>query len=69
MKKEVKQVLKIAEEHGFTCIGLGGKSHWTLEHKSGARITLPSSPSRGRWRQNALADIKRIHRNSPKDKP
>ena len=69
MKKEVKQVLAIAEDHGFTCLGINGSSHWTLQHSSGAKITLPCSPRRGRWRQNALADIKRIHRNNPtKDK-
>lgn len=70
VKKEVKQVLQIAEAHGFTCVGLSGKSHWILRHHSGVKITMPSSPSRGRWRQNALADIKRIHRNSStKDRP
>lgn len=68
MKKEVKQVVEIAEGHGFTCLGLNGSDHWTLRHTSGRKITLPSSPSRGRWRQNALAQIKRIHRNA-KDKP
>jgi phosphoheptose isomerase len=67
MRKEVKQVVQIAEKHGLTCIGLNGKSHWTLQHHSGVKITVPSSPSRGRWRQNALADIKRIYRNNQKE--
>lgn len=70
MRKEVKQVVQIAETLGFTCVGLNGSTHWTLRHKSGAKVTVPCSPKRGRWRQNALADIKRIHRNSsPKDTP
>lgn len=70
MKKEVKQVVQIAETFGFTCVGLNGGTHWTLLHTSGVKTTVPCSPKRGRWRQNALADIKRIHRNSsPKDKP
>lgn len=68
MKKEVKDVLRIAEQHGFTCIGRSGKDHWTLQHSSGAKMTLPSSPSHGRWKQNSVAHIKRIHRNS-KDRP
>lgn len=68
MNKEVKQVIEIAEQFGFKCLGLNGKSHWTLQHHSGVKTTVPSSPRRGRWRQNALADIKRIHRNNPKDK-
>ena len=64
MRKEVKQVVQIAETLGFTCVGLNGSTHWVLRHKSGAKTTVPCSPKRGRWRQNALADIKRIHRNS-----
>lgn len=68
MRKEVKQVLQIAEKHGFSCTGLSGSSHWVLQHRSGVKMSLPCSPSHGRWRQNALADIRRIHRNA-KDKP
>ena len=68
MRKEVKQVIELAEDYGFTCIGIAGSGHWTLQHTSGAKVTVPGSPKRGRWRQNALADIKRVHRNNPKGK-
>jgi predicted RNA binding protein YcfA (HicA-like mRNA interferase family) len=62
MKKEVKDLVRIAADYGFVCVGLNGSSHWTLRHKSGVSVTVPCSPSRGRWRQNALAQIRRIHR-------
>lgn len=67
MKKEIKDVIQFAEDHGFTVLGLTGGSHWRIRHASGAHLTLPSSPSRGRWKQNAMADIRRIHRTTQKD--
>ena len=72
MKKDVRDFIKQAEDYGFVCIGLNGKDHWTLRHKSGVKITVACSPRRGRWRQNALAQVRRIHRqhkNSPKETP
>lgn len=69
MRKDVREVLRYAEDRGFVCVGLNSKSHWKLRHSSGAHMTLPSSPGRrGRWEKNAKADINRIHRNSQEKK-
>jgi predicted RNA binding protein YcfA (HicA-like mRNA interferase family) len=62
VRKEVKDFVRTAEDYGFVCVGLNGSSHWTLRHKSGVKVTVACSPSKGRWQQNALAQIRRIHR-------
>lgn len=61
--KEVRELVKHAEENGFTCIGIGGSGHWKLRHTSGRMLVVPATPHGGRrWRQNAEAMIKRINK-------
>lgn len=63
MKKEVREVLRYAEDRGFVCVGQDGSNHWRLRHPSGAHVTLPSSPGKHRrWDKNAKAKINRIHK-------
>ena len=65
MRKEVKQIIELAEDHGFTHEGLTGSGHQRLRHKSGQIIILGSSPNGGkRWRQNTLSRIHRIDKES-----
>lgn len=69
MNKEVKQVIQVAEAHGFTYEGLTGSGHRRLRHTGGQMLIIPSSPNGGtRWRQNTLSLIHRIHK-AQKDKP
>lgn len=59
-RKDVGELIKFAGEHGFTEHGMNGRGHWKLRHTSGATLVVPATPSRGRWRKNAEADIRRI---------
>ena len=68
MKKDVKQLIKYAEDFGFHWEGYTGTGHIRLRHKHGKTVTMASSPNGGnRWRKNALAIIHRIDADS-KDK-
>lgn len=62
MKKEVKDVIQTALESGFSMTRFTGTGHYKLTHNNGGTIIVPSSPSKGRWKQNALAEIRRINR-------
>jgi len=62
-RKDVGELIRFAVEHGFTEDGMNGRGHWRLRHTSGATLVVPGTPSRGRWRQNAEADIRRIEEN------
>lgn len=61
MKKEVRQVVKYAEDYGFRWEGYTGTGHAKLRHKGGQMLIMATSPNGGnRWRKNALALIHRI---------
>jgi hypothetical protein len=62
MKKEVKAVIQTAIDAGFTLDRFTGTGHYKLTHDNGDTLVIPSTPSRGRWKQNALAAIKRAQR-------
>ena len=68
MRKEVRQVIKLAEDHGFKYEGLTGSGHVRIRHRGGQMLIMPSSPRGGnRWRQNTISLIHRI--NGTKDRP
>ena len=68
MNKEVKQVIKYAEDFGFEFEGFTGSGHTKLRHKGGQMIIMATSPNGGnRWKKNAVAMIHRIH-SAHKDK-
>ena len=59
MKKEIREIVKLIEANGFTVEG-GGNRHYKVKNADGVTVAvLPSTPGQGRWRQNALADLKR----------
>lgn len=60
-RKDVGEVIRFAEEHGFKCEGMTGSGHWRLRHISGPLLIVPATPGGYRWRQNARSHIKRIH--------
>ena len=62
MKKEVGEVIKAAEAAGFSIDRYTGSGHYKLTHGNGESMVIPSTPSGPRWKQNALADIKRAKR-------
>ncbi len=68
MKKEVRQLVKYAEDYGFTFESYTGTGHAKLRHKGGQMLIMATSPNGGnRWKKNALALIHRID-NAAKDK-
>lgn len=66
MKKEVRDVIRTALESGFTLTRFTGTGHYKLTHNNGDTIIVPSTPTRGRWKQNALAEIRRVNRKDTK---
>ena len=64
MKKEVRDVINEAIAAGFTFNRFTGTGHYKLTHRDGSVLVLPATPSRGRWKQNARATIKRSKRRS-----
>lgn len=58
--KETREVVKLAKLIGWTFIGYSGGGHIRLEHTSGARYTIPATPSDRRGRMAALTDLQRI---------
>jgi hypothetical protein len=65
-KKEVGELIRYAKKHGFHCEGMNGAGHWRLRHHGGQILIVPATPSKGRWRQNAVSQIKRID-EAPKE--
>lgn len=60
MNKEIRKLIRYAEPYGWTFEGISGTDHPVLRHRSGARMTIPSSPSDWRALTNARADIRRV---------
>ncbi|QAY16169.1 HicA-like toxin [Arthrobacter phage Sonali] len=61
MKKEVKRLLKLAEELGYEYVRLTSDGHHLMQHKvTRKRATIPSTPHGGkRGVENCEADLKR----------
>ena len=58
--KEIREILRFAEESGFTMDRYTGTGHYKMTHRDGGTIIVPSTPSGDRWKQNVLADIRRV---------
>lgn len=59
-RKEVAEVIRYAEERGFKLEGYTGSGHWLMKHPLAGKLIIPSTPSGYSWRQNTLADIRRL---------
>jgi predicted RNA binding protein YcfA (HicA-like mRNA interferase family) len=62
VKKEVAEVIKLAEAAGFTVDRYTGTGHYKLMNGGGETMIIPSTPSGKRWKRNALAEIRRAKR-------
>lgn len=68
-RKDVGEVIKYAENRGFTCVGMTGSGHWRLRHTGGRTVIISATPtSRSRWRKNSINHIDRICAD-PKEQP
>lgn len=56
-KKEVRDFVMYAGKYGWQCTGMNGSGHWRLEHKNGAKITIPATPRSPLWRKRATGDL------------
>lgn len=60
MNKDVKQVVDVlVDKLGFELAGMTGTGHYRLVHPNGP-MTIPCSPSDGRWQQNSLRQAEQI---------
>lgn len=59
MHKEVKEIVKLIEANGYTVEPSKG-GHLLVLNAEGKRVwALPSTPGKGRWKQNLLSDLRR----------
>lgn len=59
-RKDVREVIRYAQSHGFDIEGLTGSGHWRMKHPTGGLLIVAATPRGYRWRQNARAQIRRI---------
>ncbi len=60
---DVRQLVRKLKKQGYQVIHTPRGSHWEVRTQRGERIaTFPSSPGDNRWRDNAIADIRRWER-------
>jgi hypothetical protein len=60
MNKDLRELIEWAGSYGWSYVGLSGTDHPVIQHTSGKRLVMPSSPSDWRSWQNTRADIRRI---------
>lgn len=59
MNKELREIVKQLEAKGYSVRQEGG-GHLIVRNAEGNRVwALPSTPGRGRWKQNLLHDLRR----------
>lgn len=59
MHKEVKEIVRLIEANGYTVRQEKG-GHLIVRNADGNRVAaLPSTPGRGRWKQNLISELKR----------
>jgi predicted RNA binding protein YcfA (HicA-like mRNA interferase family) len=59
MHKEVREIVRQLEAKGYT-VESGKGGHLIVRNADGKRVyALPSTPGRGRWKQNLLGDLRR----------
>lgn len=60
-RKDVREFINRAKDHGFSCEGMTGSGHWRLRHTSGASLIVPATPGGGsRWRKNLESIMRQI---------
>ena len=62
LRKDVREVVKYAEQYGFELAGIRKSGHIRLTHANGHSISLSASPSCPHFRRNAQADVRRYSR-------
>lgn len=61
-RKDIREIIQLAEDSGFTLDRYTGSGHYKMHHGNGGTIVIPSTPRGERWKQNVLADIRRVSR-------
>lgn len=60
MKKEVGELVRFAEDRGYTFDRYTGTGHYRMVHgRTGGVVIIPATPSDPRWKKNVIADIRR----------
>lgn len=57
--KEIRDLVKEIEGLGFRVLRDNGKHHKVLTPDGKFVYSLPSTPGRGRWRQNLVAELRK----------
>jgi hypothetical protein len=60
LQKEVREEVELLQKAGHKFCGPNGSGHCQIRLSNGQLYSLPSTPSDGRWRQNARADIAKM---------
>lgn len=59
LHKEVRSLVKDIEALGYTVTRDNGKHLKVLSSEGNYIYSLPSTPGRGRWRQNLMSELKK----------
>jgi predicted RNA binding protein YcfA (HicA-like mRNA interferase family) len=63
--KDVRKMLRLVEREGFRFVRYTGTGHYKFEGAEGQTLIIPSTPSGPRWKQNAIAEMRRAKRRKP----
>lgn len=66
-RKDVREIIQVAQEAGFTLDRYTGSGHYKMHHGNGGTIVIPSTPRGDRWKKNVLADIRRVGQGPRKE--
>jgi predicted RNA binding protein YcfA (HicA-like mRNA interferase family) len=58
--KEAREIVKLARQLGWTCVGTTGSNHLLLVHENGSRYILAATPSSHRNRANSLNMLEKL---------
>lgn len=58
--KEAREIVLLARQLGWECVGYTGGNHLKLVHENGSRYILAATPSSHRNKANALAILERL---------
>lgn len=64
MKRDLDRLLAAACRRGWSVVKTK-RSHWRLQHVSGAIVIAASTPSCAATLRNVLADLRRVERRTP----
>lgn len=58
--KETREIVVLASQIGWECVGYTGSNHLKMIHETGAVYILAATPSSYRNKANALAALERL---------